>query len=227
MNIVPIRTVRTSALRDAQQGTARRWSTVDDMEVAAAYDDSEAARLVEAGLGDLGFRRRVGVKGRGARAWLQALGVATPEHPNHWLRLPCGSVVARLGDNEFVVASAGDGRVVESITAAAPAHGVYPVPRFDADLLLAGRRASELLAQTCAFHFGALDAAAQPLVMTSMVGVAVTVLALPGLDGTSYRLWCDGTYGGYLWRTLAAIAVELGGGPVGLESLESLGSLVR
>ena len=30
------------------------------------------------------------------------------------------------------------------------------------------------------------------------------------------RLWCDGTFGVYLWETLLNIIKELGGGPVGI-----------
>ena len=213
---------RTGALRDAQQGLATRWASRDAMQVAAAFGAAEESRLAEAGIVDLSFRRRVGVKGPAARAWLAAMGVAAPTHANHWQQLGCGSVVARLGDSEFAVVSGSDGRVVDRIAQAAPTHGVYPVPRFDADLLLTGKRAPELLRQSCAVDFEALDAAAQPLVMTSMVGVGVTALVLPGARGPSYRLWCDGTYGGYLWRTLTAIAGELGGGAVGLEALGAL-----
>lgn len=213
---------RTGALRDAQQGLATRWVTLDAMQVAAAFSAAEGARMTQAGIGELSFRRRTGLKGPGARAWLTALGIATPEHANHWIQLPCGSLVARLGDSEFVVVAADDPTVVHAIAAATPAAGVYPVPRFDADLLLAGQRVPELLAQTCAFDFGGLHAATQPLVMTSMVGVGVTVLALSGADGPRWRLWCDGTYGGYLWRTLTGIAGELGGGAVGLETLGAL-----
>jgi sarcosine oxidase subunit gamma len=213
---------RTGALRDAQQGLATRWATLDSMQVAAAFGDAEAARLTAAGIGDLSFRRRTGVKGRNARQWLDALGVATPERPNHWLALPCGSLVARLGDTEYALVAGNDAQTVTRVATAAPTPGVYPVPRFDADLLLAGRRVPELLAQTCAFDFGGLDAATPALVMTSMVGVGVTVLALPGADGPRWRLWCDGTYGGYLWRTLTGIAGELGGGAVGLETLGAL-----
>jgi sarcosine oxidase subunit gamma len=213
---------RTGALRDAQQGLATRWATLDSMQVAAAFGDAEAARLTAAGIGDLSFRRRTGVKGRNARQWLDALGVATPERPNQWLALPCGSLVARLGDTEYALVAGNDAQTVTRVATAAPTPGVYPVPHFDADLLLAGRRVPELLAQTCAFDFGGLDAATPTLVMTSMVGVGVTVLALPGADGPRWRLWCDGTYGGYLWRTLTGIAGELGGGAVGLETLGAL-----
>jgi sarcosine oxidase subunit gamma len=34
-----------------------------------------------------------------------------------------------------------------------------------------------------------------------------------------YRIWCDGTYGVYLWATLVGVARDLGGGPVGLGAL--------
>lgn len=214
---------RTGALRDAQEGLATRWATLDAMQVAAAFGEAESARLAAAGIGDLGFRRRAGVKGRGAQAWLHALGVATPEQPNQWLALPCGSVVARLGDSEFVLVAGADRQLVDRAATTAPGPGVYPVARFDADLVLAGRRVPELLLQTCALDFAGLDLDRRPLVMTSMVGVGVTVLAMSGEQGPRYRLWCDGTYGGYLWRTLTAIAGELGGGAVGVENFGSSG----
>jgi len=51
--------------------------------------------------------------------------------------------------------------------------------------------------------------------MTSMAGVAITALPFQSADGLAIRLWCDGTYGTYLWHTLVEIAEELGGGPVG------------
>jgi len=57
------------------------------------------------------------------------------------------------------------------------------------------------------------------LVLTSMVGVGVTVAAVPSGSNTAYRVWCDGTYGAYLWETLCEVAQDLGGGPVGTEAL--------
>ena len=52
--------------------------------------------------------------------------------------------------------------------------------------------------------------------MTMMVGVAVTVLTAGFGRTPCYRIWCDGTYGAYLWNTLLEIASELGGGAIGL-----------
>ncbi|OYW32245.1 MAG: methylglutamate dehydrogenase, partial [Methyloversatilis sp. 12-65-5] len=88
--------------------------------------------------------------------------------------------------------------------------------RFDAALELTGTQIPELLRQTCAFDFSTL--AAPALVMTSMVGVGVTALTLDSADGPVVRLWCDGTWGGYLWLTLVEVAGDLGGGAVGVEA---------
>ena len=52
-----------------------------------------------------------------------------------------------------------------------------------------------------------------------MVGIAVTVIdASSAHAAPCYRIWCDGTYGAYLWDTLLEIAIELGGGAVGLRA---------
>jgi sarcosine oxidase subunit gamma len=48
--------------------------------------------------------------------------------------------------------------VHEQIVRTVPA-GVYPVARYDAELLLAGRQVHDLLKQTCAFDFESLDPA--------------------------------------------------------------------
>ena len=88
--------------------------------------------------------------------------------------------------------------------------------------VLAGRQVHDLLKQTCAFDFESLDPGNRPVVMTSMVGVGVTVLAFGSPQQRYYRLWCDGTYGPYLWNTLIEVAGSLGGGAVGFEALGPL-----
>lgn len=213
---------RTGPLRDAQASPVTRWMTIETMQIAASFAADDAQRLLLAGIGDLSFKRRAGVKGPGARAWLEALGLATPERPNSWVRTDCGSLVARLGLTEYAVVGAPGSAALERVSQAAPTPGVYPVPRFDAELLLTGRHVHDLFKQTCAFDFEGLDRASQPLVMTSMVGVGVTVLAFTGAQGPYYGLWCDGTYGPYLWNTLNEVAGSFGGGAVGIEALGAL-----
>jgi sarcosine oxidase subunit gamma len=50
--------------------------------------------------------------------------------------------------------------------------------------------------------FASLPAAQKPVVMTLMTGVAV--LVLPQQD--QYRIWCDPSFGSYLWETLTEVA---------------------
>ena len=48
---------------------------------------------------------------------------------------------------------------------------------------------------------------------------AVLVLWEQGQAGPLLRIWCDGTFGPYLWETLLDIAREEGGRAVGLRKL--------
>lgn len=214
--------LRISPLHDVQLARAARWVQAEGMQTPASFGADDAAKLALAGIGDLGFRRRAGVKGAGAAAWLNALGISTPARHNSFLHMDDGTLVARLGVTEYLIEDAPGGTHAARINAAAPGERVYPVPRFDAALVIAGAQALELFRQTCAFDFASLEPSAQTLVMTSMAGVGVTVIGLDGPAGAHYRLWCDGTWGGYLWATLVEVAGDLGGGAVGLDALGGL-----
>ena len=83
--------------------------------------------------------------------------------------------------------------------------GVYPVLRADAAIVLGGARATQSLAEVCNVDFAALALAGKPVVMTLMAGVAVLVLPQARDEGTVYRIWCDPSFGSYLWETLAEV----------------------
>lgn len=208
--------LRISPLFDVQAPLARDWTTRERMQVVARFGAGEAAKRASAGIGDRSFLQRAGVKGAGATAWLNAQGIDTPAQPNSFLQLADGTLVARLGLTEYLIEDAPGGTRTAALRAQPPGERVYPVPRFDAALELTGTQIPELLRQTCAFDFSTLTAPA--LVMTSMVGVGVTALTLDSADGPLVRLWCDGTWGGYLWLTLVEVAGDLGGGAVGVEA---------
>ena len=161
-------------------------------------------------IADHSLLSRAGVKGPGAAAWLAALGLNLPASPNHWLELPQGGLVDRLGQSEYLID--GNAEVVAKIAATTRTPGVYPVLRQDASFSLSGSRVSELFLQTCNVDFRILDSDPAQLLMTSMVGVSVVVVPLKTGASPNYRLWCDGTYGLYLWETLNEIIAELGGG---------------
>jgi sarcosine oxidase subunit gamma len=174
-----------------------------------------AARL---GMADLSDLARHGCKGPGAAQWLAALGLPVPDAPNTWLPLEDGGRIARLGLTEFLVE--GSASRLDAVMAAPRAAGVYPVLRQDAALVLTGDRLDELLRQTCSVNFRPLDPADRPVVLTSMVGVAVTAIPERLAGRPALRLWCDGTYGHYLWETLLEIAIELGGGAIAPHGLD-------
>jgi sarcosine oxidase subunit gamma len=212
---------RANPFFDPQNALAPRWASAESMPVVSAYgaDDRKLAQAV--GIGDASPRRRTGFKGPGAVAWLERLAIPIPAQPNQWAPLPEAGLVARLGRTEFLIEDGQGGANCARLDAAPLAAGVYPVLRQDAALVLVGERVGELLLQTCSIEFSALDAAARPVVLTSMVGVGVTV-ALESLGSARrYRIWCDSTYGAYLWTTLVDVARDLGGGPIGPDAAQA------
>jgi sarcosine oxidase subunit gamma len=123
------------------------------------------------------------------------------------------NVVGRLGFTEFFVEERGEAAGVaalEQLTAENFA-GAYPVLREDLGLVLGGDRVTEVLAQVCNVNFNALDIGQRPIVMTLMVGVSVLVLPQQQLDGAIYRIWCDPTFGTYLWETLEEVVQKMPG----------------
>ena len=210
--------VRTSPLADVQVAHAARWIDLENMQSVAAFGREPSAALDVVAIGDLSYRRRIGVKGPGAAAALAGLGLATPAQPNSWCRTE-DAIVARLGLTEYLIEDSAGGDTVAKVLALPDTAGVYPVPRFDAELVVAGPQAIDLFRQTCAVDLSTLDAAGGALALTSMVGVGVTVAAVMTPAGVTYRIWCDGTYGGYLWETLCEVADDMGGGPIGHDAL--------
>ena len=140
-----------------------------------------------------------------------------PSQPNSWCLLPNGGLVARLGTTEFLVE--GDAALVDKIMQAKRAPGVYPVLRQDAAFALCGARVNELLPANLQRRFQ--NAGCRTNESRSDFDGRCGRNHPVQKNGThpSYRIWCDGTYGIYLWETLADIATELGGGCIGVNAL--------
>jgi len=168
-------------------------------------------------------RGRLGLKGARAQEWLAANGVIAPAAANSWTLSEAGAgtegatdalLVARLGTSEFFVEGAASApamvKMSRLLDSASP--GVYPVTREDWGFELGGEQVHEVLAQVCDVNFAALRLDAHPLVMTLMIGVAVLVVPLGGLQ---YRMWCDPTFGPYLSESLGAVVIECGGSYTG------------
>lgn len=209
--------LRNSPIYDSLQQLGGNWQEINRMQSLCSLpnDEVNATRL---GIADLSYLNRLGVKGAGAAAWLSTQSIPIPDRPNSWYPLAETGIIARLGMSEFLIEST----IAPQLNLACnslPAK-VYPVLRQDLAIALIGKQVNELLLQTCSFNFQSLSIAEHPVILTSMVGVSVTVIPGDRNELPFYRIWCDGTFGEYLWQTLLAIVNELGGGVIGVETLQ-------
>jgi len=211
---------RKSPLHSSLQSLNGSWRDINGMPslVAVPNETTIAAHL---GIADVSCLPRFGVKGANAASWLLSQGITTPDRPNTWNTLPDSGIIARLGLTEFLIEDSLQSQLAPRLMEACqqPSARVYPVLRQDAAIVLCGSAINELLLQTCSFNFRALSLADRPVILTSMIGAAVTILPGERNGKPFYRLWCDGTYGVYVWETLGAIVEEIGGGAIGLEGV--------
>jgi sarcosine oxidase subunit gamma len=160
---------------------------------------------------------RMGLKGPRAADWLMEAKISVPAQSNSWQPTsPTNSwdVIARLGSTEFFLeedaSSPRIGALIDELGNGA--RHVYPVLREDRALVLGGHEVERrVLAQVCNVDFAGLDLAAHSAVLTLMIGVAVLVVPQAHETGRRYRIWCDPSFGQYLWSTLEQIVGEAGG----------------
>ncbi|NJN88430.1 MAG: methylglutamate dehydrogenase [Leptolyngbyaceae cyanobacterium SL_7_1] len=206
--------IRLSPIHDSLLTLNGTWETLHAMPTLQSIASPATPKTV--GIADRSYLTRFGVKGSQAANWLHEQGISTPDRPNTWVPLPEGGLVARLGLNEFLIEDSLDSAIAPRLAAAcqSPPPKVYPVLRQDLAIALHGQRVPDLMHQTCSVNLQVLDWGDRPVLLTSMIGISVTLL--PGeQDGIPhYRIWCDGTYGTYFWTTLLEIATELGGGAI-------------
>lgn len=212
---------RVSAVHACLERLGAAWEERDGALRALHFGDAaaEAATAPVLGLADRGALPRIGLTGPGAVAWARTQGVAVPTERYGWTRAVDGTLAVRVGQGELFLEGAGAAAVAAALAAAPPA-ACWPVRREDAALLLCGRRAPDVLAQTCAYDF---RGAAGRFVMTRVALVSCAVLADRGEAMREedappvpvYHLWAAPSYGPWLWDELLTIVRECGGGPVG------------
>lgn len=207
---------RTSPLHPLIAPLVAAWGTRNRMAVPERLTDAPVA-APPVWLADTAYRFRFGFKGAGAPDWCGAQGLPLPSGANRFALLEGGGLIGRLAFTEFYVEHESEETVAALVRALGracqnDAGGVYPVPRRDAGIVLGGALAEDVLLQTCNVNFAALDLGPNPLIMTTIVGVAVTVFPQVEAGELRYRMACDPTFAPYLWATLLGIARESGGG---------------
>ena len=159
---------------------------------------------------DLSGLRKIGIKGRDAEAWLTSNGLSVPEQIFDTLKLSDGTLVARIGTDEFFLEDGTGNRTVSALAAKTdPIDGdCHFVEHEEATFLLTGTDARSVLAQTCGLEFRATGS--DQVVYTRVAGVSCGILHRTS-PVTSWRFWADPSYAEYLWEILVEICEELDG----------------
>lgn len=191
---------------------------VNGMETAITMADKaiESSRYELLSICDVSALNRFGVKGPNAAEWLASANLTLPEAKNSWTLQGKRELVLRLGGSEYLIEEPLNSHLVAQLNAL-PVNkvGVHKVIRNDASFIVSGKLTTKLFSEVCAIDLSGDALEENRLVMTVIAGVSVTLLKQM-LNGQSvYRIWCDGTFGPYLWKTLLGITEEYGGGAIG------------
>jgi len=211
--------IKTTPVGYAQQAFNPKMGEVHGTEVALEFDGAaESARKAVLGVTDVSCFQRFGVKGPQAAAYLASQSLKTPAEINSWIEGAAGTLVLRLGGSEFLIEDQYKANACANLASfsnvAVP--GAYKVARADAAFILSGGEVLNLLSELCSLDLRDSALASDAVVMTQVAGISATLLRQQLNGEQVYRIWCDGTYGPYMWDMLLEIAKELGGGAVGL-----------
>lgn len=216
--------IETSPVAHAQLGETAKWENVNGMDIAVAFAsaDIEDGRKKILGVADVSCLSRFGVKGPNATKWLVEHGVSIPTNHNTWTLSQQKTLVLRLGASEYLIEDQLDGAVCSRLSAdTTRVTGVYRVPRADAAFIVSGSLSLNLFSELCSLDLREKSFGANELLMTQLAGISATLIRETLNSETIYRIWCDGTYGAYLWDVLLEVANELGGGAVGLSRYQN------
>ena len=216
--------IQTSPAAHAQPKSSAKWEVINGMEIAVEFASAEIerARKQVLGVADVSCLARYAVKGPNATQWLVERGIAIPAKPNAWAIDEQKTLVLRLGGSEFLIEDQLGGFVCNKLASDTKrVAGVYQISRADAAFVVSGSEVLNLFSELCSLDLREKSFADNHLMMTQIAGISATVINQTINGEQVYRIWCDGTYGAYMWEVLMEIATELGGGAVGLSHYQS------
>lgn len=210
--------LRRSPMHEAIDRLHPVWKQFRGMLAPIHFGDAagESAKARSLGLCDISSFPRMGVKGKSAESWLSSRGLPIPAEIYGHVRIEDGGgTIFRTGSTEFLVEDDIERPIVDELLTVNDSSqgGVYRFRRSDAVMYLTGSGAIDVFTQTSGYHFREPDA---KLVYTRVAGVSCGILTLDRYPFPVYQIWCDGTFGGYLWEQLDEIGREHGGAAVGL-----------
>ena len=218
------RVIKTSPVAHAQPRESAKWEVINDMNTAVEFASVsvEEARKKLLGVADVSCLLRYGVKGPNATQWLLEREIAIPTTPNSWTLCKQKTLVLRLGSSEFLIEDQLGGSACTRLASdTVCVANVYKVPRADAAFIVSGSEVLNLFSELCSLDLRDKSFAAKDIIMTQVAGISATVIRQTLNGEPVYRVWCDGTYGPYMWEVLTEIATELGGGTVGISRYQN------
>jgi sarcosine oxidase, subunit gamma len=216
--------IQTSPAAHTQLEESTQWEIINGMDIAVAFASAEIeqARKKVLGVADVSCLSRYGVKGPNATQWLVGHGISIPTNNNAWTLSEQKTLVLRLGSSEYLIEDQLGGSACSKLeTDTARIASVYKVPRADAAFIVSGSEALNLFSEVCSLDLRVKSFAAKEVIMTQVAEISATIIRQTLNGETIYRIWCDGTYGAYMWEVLLEIAHELGGGAVGLSRYQN------
>jgi len=167
---------------------------------------------------DLSLRPRLGFKGRGTIATMQALGVVVEAVPNRAFRQPDGGLCLVLAPGEVILLSnaEGDGAGLARMEAQwrlEDEQRTYPMPRFDSHawLQVAGPQAPEMFAKICGVDLRPARFADLAIAQTSIAKMSAIVVRADAGNATVYHVLADSAAALYFSSCLLDAAAEFGG----------------
>ena len=210
--------IKTSPVAQAQQALKPKMGVVNGMEIALEFAGENGLKNV-LGVTDVSCFERFGIKGPQAAKWLESQKFKTPPDINSWLESN-NCLLLRLGGSEFLLEDQFGANNLKKLASfnQAKVAGAYRVTRADAAYLLSGSEVLNMLSELCMLDLRDSALPKNGLVMTQIAGISASLLRQNLHGEPVYRIWCDGTYGAYMWDMLLEVATELGGGAVGFSN---------
>lgn len=223
----PVAFLRRSPMRRRLQAAGAAWGSLGDSAVAELVDEAPGADGIV--IADLSPLPRLGFKGRGTLAAMQARGIALDPTPNRALRQPDGGLCLVLAPGEVILLSnlAGDGEGLAQLEAKwrlEDEERTYPLPRRDthAWLAVAGEAAPEMFAKLCAVDLRREKFADLCIAQTSIARMSAILVRADVGASTVFHLLVDSAAALYFCDCLLDAADEFGVRIVGSKALQKL-----
>jgi len=215
---------RTPLARALQAIGAPRWRALGD---TAIVDDVEAGPDAPAiGIADLSPLPRLGFKGRGTLAAMQARGITLENSPNRAFRQADGGLCLVLGPGEvFLLGNLeGDGTRLAALEGdwnLDDNERTYPLLRRDSHAWLAirGSGAPQIMAKLCGVDLRSERFPDLAIAQTSVARLNAIVVRSDVGGTLAFHVLADSASALYLWTCLQDAGAEFGAGVIGLRAL--------